>query len=407
MRSQRGIPVRHVKIMDNISRKITRDGIVDLGEGYERCEDVNGADAILVRASDIHGMDLGPNVRCVARSGAGYNNIPIEDCARRGIVVFNTPGGNSNAVKELVVGMILVNSRGTLGGINWVLDNAQDPDIVRDAERNKKAFVGHEAIGRKVGVVGLGAVGSKVANALVSLGLDVHGYDPYLSVEHAWQLSRSVKRVDSLDELCRDADYVSLHVPSKDDTVRMIGARQIALMHEGAMLVNYARADIIDEDAVAAALKDGRLGSLVCDFATPKTTRMPRTMITPHMGACTNEAEENCAAMAVSQMKDYLESGIIRNSVNYPDCDLGPVTSGLRIAALHDNVPNMIGQITAVLARYDANIRRMSNEAQDGSAYTLIDLDGRLDDGAVADLRPIPGIYRIRVLEPPREATRA
>lgn len=388
--------MRYVKVLDNIAKDITRDGVANLGPGYEKTDDINKADAILVRASDIHGMDFGPSVRCVARSGAGVNNIPLEECAEKGIVVFNSPGGNSNAVKELVVGMILVNSRGTLGGINWVADNAADPDIVRDAERNKKAFVGHEAIGRRVGVVGLGAVGSKVANALVALGLDVYGYDPYLSVEHAWQLSRDVKRVDSLEDACRDSDYVTLHVPSKDDTRHMLGADQLALMKDGSMLINYARADIIDEDAVDAALRSGKLETFACDFATPKTTQMPRTLITPHMGACTAEAEENCARMAIGEMKAYLEHGTIRNSVNYPSCDMGPCQSGGRYAALHANVPNMIGQITAALAASSANIQRMSNEAQGKNAYTLIDTDGPLDQTTLECLRAIPGIYRVR-----------
>lgn len=392
--------MRYVKVMDNIAEDITRDGIANLGEGYEKTDDINKADAILIRASDIHGLDLGPSVRVIARSGAGFNNIPLEECARRGIVVCNTPGGNANAVKELVVGMILVNSRGTLSGIHWVNDNADDPDIVRDAERNKKAFVGREAIGRKVGIVGLGSVGSKVANALVHLGLDVYGYDPYLSVEHAWQLSRTVKRVDSLEELCRDADYVTLHVPAKDDTIGMIDKGMIDLMSDGAMLINYARAEIINEDDVAAALEGGKLGSLVCDFATPKTTRMKNTFITPHMGACTAEAEQNCATMAVEQMKAYLERGTIKNSVNYPDCDMGACPTPGRIAALHANVPNMLGQITAILAKSNANIQRMMNEAQNDSAYTLIDLDKPVDADDLERLRAIPGIYRIRVIKP-------
>ena len=392
--------MRYVKVMDNIAKRITRDGEAELGEGYQKTDDISQADAILVRASDIHGIDFGPSVRCVARSGAGVNNIPLEECAKRGIVVFNSPGGNSNAVKELVVGMILVNSRGTAGGIDWVRSNAGDPDIVRASERSKKAFVGHEAIGRKAGVVGLGAVGSKVANALINLGLDVYGYDPYLSVEHAWQLSREVKRVDSLEELCQGADYVTLHVPSKEDTVHMLGEEQVSLMADGAMLLNYARADIVDEDGVARSLESGKLGCFVCDFATPKTTRMPRTLITPHMGACTDEAEENCARMAVSEMRDYLELGTIRNSVNYPDCDMGPCQGQGRFAALHANVPNMIGQLTAALAGTGTNIQRMSNASRGAHAYTLVDTDSPLDRQTYDRLRAIPGVYRIRVIRP-------
>ncbi len=394
--------MRYVKVFDNIAKNITRDGAAELGEGYEKTDDITKADAILVRASDIHGIDFGPTVRCVARSGAGVNNIPLEECAERGIVVFNAPGGNSNAVKELVVGMMLVNSRGTLGGIDWVDSHSDDPDVVKDAEKNKKAFVGHELIGRRVGVVGLGAVGSKVANALVALGADVYGYDPYLSVEHAWQLDRMVKRVDTLDDLCRGSEYLTLHVPAKDDTVHMIGEHELSLLAPGAMLLNYARADIIDEDAVAAALEAGQLGSFICDFATPKTTAMPRTTITPHMGACTNEAEENCAHMAVGEMKDYLENGTIRNSVNYPDCDLGPCRVGGRVALLHKNVPGMIGKISSILGNATANIQRMANEAQGAHAYTLLDTDVPLDAKTVEELSQIDGIYRVRVIKPAR-----
>lgn len=396
--------MRYVKVLDNIAKNITRDGVAELGEGYEKTDDINKADAILVRASDIHGLDFGPSVRCVARSGAGVNNIPLEECAERGIVVFNSPGGNSNAVKELVVGMILVNSRDTQGSIDWVEDHTDDPNIVKDAERNKKAFVGHELMGRKAGVVGLGAVGSKVANALVALGADVYGYDPYLSVEHAWQLDRSVKRVESLDDLCRGAEYLTLHVPAKEDTIHMISTEQLALLAPSAMLLNYARADIIDEDAVAAALESGQLGKFICDFATPKTTKMPRTTITPHMGACTNEAEENCAHMAVGEMKAYLEMGTIRNSVNYPDCDLGPCKAGGRVALLHKNVPGMIGKISSILGNATANIQRMANEAQGAHAYTLLDTDVPLDEGTVDELSKIDGIYRVRVIKPARTA---
>ena len=398
--------MRYVKVLDNIRKDITRDGEANLGEGYQKTDDINRADAILVRASDIHGMEFGPNVRCVARSGAGVNNIPLEECARKGIVVFNSPGANSNAVKELVVGMILVNSRGTLGGVNWVFDNADDPDIVKSAERSKKAFVGREAIGRKVAVIGCGAVGSKVANALEALGLDVYGYDPYISVEHAWQLSRTLRRVDTLEEACRDADYVTLHVPSKEDTWGMINEELINIMADGAMLLNYSRADVIDEDAVGAALESGKLGSFVCDFATPKTVRMKNTIITPHMGACTGEAEENCAEMAIAEMKDYLENGTIRNSVNYPSCDLGPCRSGGRFAALHANIPNMIGQIAGVLAEAEENIQRMSNEALGENAYTLVDTDRALSQETYQKLWAIPGVYRIRSIYPPVEGSR-
>lgn len=393
--------MRYVKVLDNIRKDITRDGEANLGEGYEKTDDITKADAILVRATDIHNMDFGPSVRCIARSGAGVNNIPLEECARKGIVVFNAPGANSNAVKELVVGLILATSRKTIDSIEWVRAHADDPDIVKLAERNKKQFVGREAIGRKVGVIGCGAVGSKVANALVDLGCDVYGYDPYISVDHAWALSGSVKRVDTLDDLCENAEYVTLHVPSKEDTRGMLGEHEISLMADGVTLFNYSRADIIDEEVVAKALETGKIGQFVTDFATPGTCKMPHTIITPHLGACTGEAEDNCAAMALGEMKDYLELGTIRNSVNYPDTDLGPCRSGGRFAALHANIPNMIGQITAILAEADENITRMVNEAQGESAYTLVDTDRPLSEETYEKLRQIKGVYRIRVIVPP------
>jgi D-3-phosphoglycerate dehydrogenase len=391
--------MRYVKVMDNIAPGIVRDGTPDLGEGYEGTTDLAKADAILIRASDIHGMDFPATLRCIARSGAGVNNIPIDECAHRGIVVFNAPGGNSNAVKELVVGLILVNSRGTMQGMRWVRANEEDPAITKGAEAAKKAFVGREAIGRKVAVVGLGAVGSKVANALVDLGMDVYGYDPYLSVQHAWELSHRVRRVDNLDALCENADYLTVHVPSKDDTIHMISDEQLSHLNDGAMLLNYARADIVDEKAVDAALRSHKLGLFATDFATPATVHMPRTLITPHMGACTVEAEQNCAHMAISEMKDYLELGTIRNSVNYPDLDMGPCRSASRFAVLHANVPNMISQITAVLSPSASNIERMSNEAAGSNAYTLVDIDKPLDVQTIQALRAIKSVWKVRVIK--------
>ncbi|QUC02351.1 3-phosphoglycerate dehydrogenase family protein [Atopobium sp. oral taxon 416] len=392
--------MHYVKVIDNIAKSITRDGVAELGEEYEKTDDLERADAILVRASDIHDLKFGPNLLVVARSGAGVNNIPLEKCAERGIVVFNAPGANSNAVKELVAGLILTNSRDTWDGMNWVIDHRNDPNVVKDAEKNKKAFVGQEVIGRTVGVIGLGAVGSKVANALVALGMDVYGYDPYLSVEHAWQLDRAVKRVDTLDDVCRGMQYLTVHVPSKEDTQHMISTHQLDLLAPDAMLLNYARADIIDEDAVGAALESGKLSKFICDFATPKTVKMPRTLITPHMGACTGEAEDNCAHMVIGEMKDYLENGTIRNSVNYPACDFGPVKEGCRIALLHKNIPGMIGQISSILGNTTVNIQHMTNEAQGAHAYTLLDTTTPLDQNTVKALGKIGGIYRIRIITP-------
>ena len=387
--------MRYIKTIDDI----TKDGQVDFGAGYELVERAEDADAILMRSTDLHGYDLPEGIRAIGRCGAGVNNIPIEEYARRGVVVFNSPGANSNAVKEIVIAMMIMSSRGIVQAMQWVRDNADDPDILVDAEKAKKAFVGREIRGKRVGVVGLGNVGSKVANACVELGMDVFGYDPFISVEHAWALNREVQRVGTLEDLCRGCDYLTLHVPAKADTVGMISTEQLELLAPGAVLVNFARESIIDEDAVDAALRAGRLSWFACDFATPKTVRMPRTFITTHSGAGTEEAEANCADMAISELKDYLENGNIAHSVNYPTCSMGKARAASRIGCLHANVPNMIGQITAVLAKDNANVQRMVNESAGENAYTMFDTDEHLDHETIEALKQIPSMYRVRVIK--------
>lgn len=387
--------MRHIKTIDDI----TKDGDVEFGEGYDFVASAEEADAILMRSTDLHGYELPEGIRAIARCGAGVNNIPIEEYARRGVVVFNSPGANSNAVKELVLAMMILSSRGVVQSMDWVRANADDPNILEDAEKAKKAFVGRELKGKRVGVVGLGNVGSKVANACVDLGMDVYGYDPFISVEHAWALSQNVQRVGTLEDLCRGCDYLTLHVPSKADTVGMIGAQQLELLAPDAVLINYARETIIDEDAVCAALESGKLSWFAGDFATPKTVLMPNTYITTHSGAGTGEAEANCADMAISELKDYLENGNIANSVNYPACNMGKARAASRIACLHANVPNMIGQITAILAKDNANVQRMVNESAGENAYTMFDTDEHLDSSTIEALKQIPAIYRVRVIK--------
>ncbi|WP_418826523.1 phosphoglycerate dehydrogenase [Paratractidigestivibacter sp.] len=387
--------MRHIKTIDDI----TKDGKVEFGEGYDFVSDAADADAILMRSTDLHGYELPGSIRAIARCGAGVNNIPVEEYAKKGVVVFNSPGANSNAVKEIVIAMLILSSRGVVQSMDWVRAHADDPNILVNAEKAKKAFVGHELKGKRIGVVGLGNVGSKVANACVDLGMDVYGYDPFISVEHAWVLSRDVQRVGTLEDLCRNCDYLTLHVPSKSDTVGMIGADQIGLLKPGAVLINYARETIIDEDAVDAALRGGRLAWFSCDFATPKTVKMPNTFITTHSGAGTGEAEANCADMAISELKDYLENGNIVHSVNYPACSMGKARAASRIACLHANVPNMIGQITAILAHDNANVQRMVNESAGENAYTMFDTDEHLDDATIDALKRIPAVYRVRVIK--------
>ena len=387
--------MRHIKTIDDI----TKDGKVEFGEGYDFVSDAADADAILMRSTDLHGYELPGSIRAIARCGAGVNNIPVDEYAKKGVVVFNSPGANSNAVKEIVIAMLILSSRGVVQSMDWVRAHADDPDILVNAEKAKKAFVGHELKGKRIGVVGLGNVGSKVANACVDLGMDVYGYDPFISVEHAWVLSRDVQRVGTLEDLCRNCDYLTLHVPSKSDTVGMIGADQLGLLKPGAVLINYARETIIDEDAVDAALRGGRLAWFSCDFATPKTVKMPNTFITTHSGAGTGEAEANCADMAISELKDYLENGNIVHSVNYPACSMGKARAASRIACLHANVPNMIGQITAILAHDNANVQRMVNESAGENAYTMFDTDEHLDDATIEALKRIPAVYRVRVIK--------
>lgn len=387
--------MRTIKIIDDI----VKDGLTSIGEGYAIVEEADGADAILMRSTDIHDMEVPTSIRAIARAGAGVNNIPHERLAEQGVVVFNTPGANSNAVKELVIGLLMMGSRDVLGGMRWCRDHEDDPDAYADAEASKKAFVGREVKGRKIGVVGLGAVGSKVANACVDLGMEVYGYDPYLSVDHAWQLSRDVTPVADLNELCRDCDYLTVHVPRKEDTIGLIGAEQLALLNTGAVVLNYAREDIVDEDAMEAALATRHVKQFFTDFATPKSLHMPHTLVTPHSGAGTVEAEANCARMAIEEMCDYLENGNITNSVNYPDCHMGVCRGASRIACLHANVPNMIGQITAALAPSSANVQRMTNENAGHAAYTMFDLDEPLEHSVVERLAAIPNMWRVRVIK--------
>ncbi len=387
--------MRRIKTIDDI----TKDGQVEFGEGYDFVEEAKDADAILMRSTDLHGYDLPESIRAIARCGAGVNNIPVREYAKRGVVVFNSPGANSNAVKEIVIAMMILSSRGIVQSMKWVRENAEDPDIFTNAEKAKKAFVGHELKGKRVGVVGLGNVGSKVANACVDLGMEVYGYDPFISIEHAWALSHEVQRVGTLEDLCRDCEYLTLHVPSKADTIGMIGAEQIDMLAPGAVLINFARETIINEDEVDAALREGKLSWFASDFATPKTVKMPNTFVTTHSGAGTGEAEANCADMAISELKDYLENGNIANSVNYPACSMGKARAASRIACLHANVPNMIGQITAVLAKDNANVQRMVNESAGENAYTMFDTDEHLDASTIEELKQIPAIYRVRVIK--------
>ena len=377
---------------------ISKHGTDLLTADYELTDNVKEAEGILVRSASLHEMEFPNSLLAVARAGAGVNNIPLDACAQEGIVVFNTPGANANAVKELVIGALMLASRDILGGINWCIDNAKDANIAKSVEKAKKAFAGCEIRGKKLGVIGLGAIGAEVANACAGLGMEVYGYDPFISVQAAWMLSRDVKHTTSLDTIFQECDYITLHVPALDSTKGMINKNALEQMKDGVVVLNFARDLLVDEDAMTEALASGKVKHYMTDFPNTKSVHMKGAIVTPHIGASTAESEDNCAKMAVKEIMDYIENGNIRNSVNYPACDMGVKKTVARVAVLHLNIPNMIGQITGVLAGGGINISDMTNKSRDKYAYTLMDLESVPDDILVQKLNAIQGVLRVRVL---------
>lgn len=377
---------------------ISKYGTDQFTEDYQLTDEVNEAEGILVRSASLHEMQFSNSLLAIARAGAGVNNIPLDACAQEGIVVFNTPGANANGVKELVLAGLFLASRDIVGGIEWCKENKEDANIAKSAEKAKKAFAGCEIKGKKLGVVGLGAIGAEVANTAIALGMEVYGYDPYISVNAAWRLSRDVKHTTSLDTICQECDYITLHVPAVDSTKGMINKAAIEQMKDGVVILNFARDLLVNEDDLAEALKSGKVKKYVTDFANPKSVNMDNTIVIPHLGASTEESEDNCAKMAVQEIMDYLENGNIRNSVNYPACDMGVKKAACRVAVLHMNIPNMIGQITGVLAAGKINISDMTNKSRDKFAYTLMDLEHTPDDIMVQKLNAIEGVLRVRLI---------
>ena len=377
---------------------ISKYGTDQFTEDYQLTDEINEAEGILVRSASLHEMQFSNSLLAIARAGAGVNNIPLDACAQEGIVVFNTPGANANGVKELVLAGLCLASRDIVGGIEWCKENKEDANIAKSAEKAKKAFAGCEIKGKKLGVVGLGAIGAEVANTAIALGMEVYGYDPYISVNAAWRLSRDVKHTTSLDMICQECDYITLHVPAVDSTKGMINKAAIEQMKDGVVILNFARDLLVNEDDLAEALKSGKVKKYVTDFANPKSVNMDNTIVIPHLGASTEESEDNCAKMAVQEIMDYLENGNIRNSVNYPACDMGVKKTACRVAVLHMNIPNMIGQITGVLAAGKINISDMTNKSRDKFAYTLMDLEHTPDDIMVQKLNAIEGVLRVRLI---------
>ena len=378
---------------------IAQIGLDKFTDNYEKVEDVNKAQGILVRSAAMHDMEFSDELLCIARAGAGVNNIPLDKCAEKGIVVFNTPGANANGVKELVLAGMLLASRDIVGGINWVESAKADENIAKTAEKEKKNFAGTEIQDKKLGIIGLGAIGVKVANAAKHLGMEVYGYDPYVSVDAAWNLSRDVKHVLNVDEIYENCDIITVHVPLLDSTKGMINKEAISKMKDGVIILNFARDLLANEEDVLAGIKEGKVRKYVTDFPNPTTAGQEGCIVIPHLGASTEESEDNCAKMAVKEMMNYLENGNIINSVNYPNCDMGVCNQAGRVSIFHKNVANMITKFTAVFGDNNINITDMLNKSKGEFGVTMLDVEQPITAEIVEKLQNIEGVFRVRVVK--------
>lgn len=376
--------------------QIAEAGLHQFRPGYTLTDTLDNAAGILVRSADLKNMDFPAGIRAIARAGAGVNNIPLNRCAEEGIVVFNTPGANANSVKELVIAGLLLASRDIIGGSEWVKANTANENIIKDAEKAKKAFAGHEIQGKALGIIGLGAVGVLVANAAVSLGMKVYGYDPYISVKSAWNLSPMVSHAESPEAIYAVSDFITIHVPATDSTKGMINADAILRMKDGVKVLNFARDILVDEPAMGHALGTGKVAKYISDFPNSLSASFENAVVLPHLGASTEEAEENCAIMAAEQLQDYLDNGNIKNSVNYPDLNAGICETEARVAILHRNIPNMLSQITSFFGRNALNIENLANKGRGEYAYTLLDISHHMPHDVVEKLKAIDGVLRVR-----------
>ena len=367
-------------------------------EDYQKCERLEDAQAVMVRSAAMHDLELPDNLLAVARAGAGVNNIPLDKCAEQGIVVFNTPGANARSVMELALCGMLLASRDIVGGINWVQSIKDQPDVGKLVEKGKSKFAGHEIYGKSLGIIGLGAIGGPLANRARKLGMDVYGCDPHISVEAAWHLDRHVQRVKTNEEIYANCDVITLHVPLLDSTRKMINAEAISKMKDGVIILNFARDLLVDDDAMAEALASGKVSRYVTDFPNEKTANMPGCIAIPHLGASTEESEDNCAKMAVRQVMNYAENGNIVNSVNFPSCDMGLCTKPGRILILHRNIPNSLGRLTSAVAKENVNISDLLNRSKGEYACTMLDLDEPASAAVVDDLKNVEGVLRVRVI---------
>lgn len=386
---------RKIFLMNNISDY----GLREFRDGYSFTNDFSQAQGVLVRSQKMHDTEFPPCLRVIARAGVGLNNIPLDRCAENGIVVMNTPGANANAVKELVLAGLLLASRDIAGGIEWVRANADDPTIAQRTEKEKKAFAGNEILHKTIGVIGLGAIGILVANTCISLGMEVYGYDPFISVNSAWRLNRHIHHAESMDELFENCDYITVHVPAVDSSRDLLNKISFAKMKDGVRILNFSREFVVNDDDIAEALESGKVARYVTDFPGVKTVRMKNTVVTPHLGASTEEAEDNCAKLAVEELQDYLDNGNILHSANFPDVNAGVCRTASRLAFLHRNVPNMLGQLTAIIGAAGYNIENMQNASRDKYAYTIMDFGSKLSHEDVEKLKNIDGMLRVRIVK--------
>ncbi|CDC95276.1 d-isomer specific 2-hydroxyacid dehydrogenase NAD-binding [Roseburia sp. CAG:380] len=374
-------------------------GLDNLTEDYTKTEDFAQADAVLVRSAAMHDMELSDKLCAIARAGAGVNNIPLDKCAEKGIVVFNTPGANANGVKELLISGMLLAARDIVGGIDWVKANADDENISKSMEKAKKNFAGSELKGKKLGVIGLGAIGVLVANAANRLGMDVYGVDPFLSVKNALTLSRDITVCKSYDELYKTCDYITVHVPYMPETKGLLNKAAFDQMKDGVVVLNFARDLLVNDDDMKEALESGKVAKYVTDFPNPAVVKMPNVIATPHLGASTEESEDNCAIMAVEEIRDFMENGNIRNSVNYPACDAGVCETKGRITVAHKNIPNMLTQFTNVFSSEGINIAHMTNKSRGDYSYCIFDIDSDSTEAFAEKLSAIDGVLKVRIIK--------
>lgn len=382
----------------NCLNPIAACGLDLFSDNYEIVDSMDNADAVLVRSAAMHDLELPESVVAIARAGAGVNNIPLDKCAEKGIVVFNTPGANANGVKELVVAGLLLASRDLMGGYNWCKENASDPEIGKKVEKQKSHYAGNEIQGKKLGVIGLGAIGAKVANIAFRLGMEVYGYDPYVSVDAAWSLSRHIKHINNVEDIYKECDYITVHVPALDSTKGMINKDAFAMMKDGVKILNFSRDVLVNDEDMKEALASGKVAKYVTDFPNATIAGCDNVITLPHLGASTAESEDNCAIMAVKQIADYIENGNIKNSVNYPACNAGVCDTAARVAICHKNIPDMLTRFTGVFSKENINIANMVSKSRGDWAYTILDVESDVDDTSKAALEAVEGVVKVRVI---------